>query len=131
MVDVTNGTDIHMGLGTLESSGQSTSSHLVAGEDMVDGVDGAWAQQGRAAGARQKVQGTRNARHLAIEHRKTIDKKREQEEQSMRNEKRRINSQIFGTSERLVIHCPIKEHEMRRSGCHQTDTRTMHVAFQI
>lgn len=48
-------TNVHMGLVTLESSSQATGGHLVA-EDMVDGVDGSWAQQGRPAGTRQKVQ---------------------------------------------------------------------------
>lgn len=56
MIDVTDGTNVHMGLGTLESSSQSTESCLVA-ENMVDGVDGAWAQSGRPAGARQDIQG--------------------------------------------------------------------------
>lgn len=48
-------TNVHMGLVTPESSSQATAGHLVA-EDMVDGVNGSWAQQGRPAGARQKVQ---------------------------------------------------------------------------
>lgn len=80
MIDVTNGTNVHMGLGTLKSSGQPTGSHLVAGKDMVDGVDGARAQQGRPAGARQKVQGTRDARHLAIGNPEMIDKRRSSKE---------------------------------------------------
>lgn len=46
MIDVTNGTNVNVGLGALEGCGQATGSHLVAGEDMVDGVDGAGAQQG-------------------------------------------------------------------------------------
>jgi len=66
VIDVTDGTDVDVWLGTLESSSQSTDSHLVAGEDMVDGVDGTRAQQGRPAGAGQNVQGTGDARHLAI-----------------------------------------------------------------
>lgn len=48
-------TNVHVGLGTLESSRQSTAGHLVA-EDMVDGVDGSRTQQGGPASARQKVQ---------------------------------------------------------------------------
>jgi hypothetical protein len=65
VIDVTNGTNVNMGLGALEGSGQATGSHLVAGEDMVDGVDGARAQQRRPAGTGQEVEGTGNARHLA------------------------------------------------------------------
>lgn len=80
MVDVTNGTNVHMGLVTLESSGQSTRSHLVAGEDMVDRVDGARAQQRRPAGTRQEVQRTRDARHLAIANPEMIDKRRSKRE---------------------------------------------------
>lgn len=64
MIDVTNGTNVNMGLGTLERSSQATNSQLVAGEDVVDGVDSARAQQGGAAGTRQEVNGTGNARHL-------------------------------------------------------------------
>lgn len=52
-----------MGLGALESSGQTTDSHLVAGENMVNGVDGARAQQRGPAAARQEVDGTGDARH--------------------------------------------------------------------
>lgn len=61
MIDVTDGTNVNMGLGTLESSSQTTNSQLVAGEDVVDGVDGARAHQRCPAGARQKVDGTGNA----------------------------------------------------------------------
>jgi hypothetical protein len=96
MIDVTDGTDVDVGLGTLESSGQSTDSHLVAGEDMVDGVDGARAQQRRPAGARQDVQRTGDARHLAIGNPKTIKNgSKEQEGKSMGDDETRINSQIF------------------------------------
>ena len=73
VIDVTNCTNVHMGLGTLEGCGQSTSSHLVAGKDMVNRVDSARAQQGRPAGARENVQGTGNARHLANGKAKTIE----------------------------------------------------------
>lgn len=66
VINVTNSTNVHMGLGALESSGQATSSHLVVGKDMVDGVDGAGAEDGSPAGARQDVEGTRETRHLAI-----------------------------------------------------------------
>lgn len=122
VVDVTNGTNVNVGLGTLEGSGQATGSQLVAGEDMVDGVDGARAQQRRPAGARQEVQGTGNARHLARRSPKeTMDNKEakrkvdEEEEES-----RGINSQIFGADrECLVIQRPIRARELRRSGCHR------------
>jgi hypothetical protein len=63
VIDVTDGTNVNMGLSTLESSSQSTSSQLVAGEDVVNRVGGARAQQGGAAGARQEVNGT-GKRHL-------------------------------------------------------------------
>lgn len=79
MVDVTNGTchslakdilrktgsvtNVHMGLGALKDSGQATDSHLVAGENMMDRVDGTRTQQGRPAAASQEVQRTGNARH--------------------------------------------------------------------
>lgn len=56
VIDVTDGTDVDVGLGALEGSGQATGSHLVAGEDMVDGVDGTRTQQRRPTGARQEVQ---------------------------------------------------------------------------
>lgn len=96
MIDVTDGTDVDVGLGTLKSSGQSTDSHLVAGEDMVDGVDGTRAQQGSPAGARQNVQGTGDARHLAIKNPKTIKNgDKQQEGRSMEDDERRVNSQIF------------------------------------
>lgn len=84
VIDVTNGTDVHMGLGTLKSGGHATGSQLVAGKDMVDRVDRARAQQGRPAGACQQVQGTRDARHLAIGREPKNDgQKREQEGRSM------------------------------------------------
>lgn len=118
VVDVTNGTNVNVGLGTLEGSGQATGSQLVAGEDMVDGVDGARAQQRRPAGARQEVQGTGNARHLAKRSPKeTMDNKAangkvDKEE----GESRRINSQIFGADrECLVMQRPIRALELRRS----------------
>ena len=66
VIDVTDSTNVHMGLGALESSGQTTGSHLVVGKDMVDGVDGAGAEDGCPAGARQDVEGTRETRHLAV-----------------------------------------------------------------
>lgn len=66
VIDVTDSTNVHMGLGALESSGQTTSSHLVVGKDMVDGVDSAGAEDGSPAGARQDVEGTRETRHLAV-----------------------------------------------------------------
>lgn len=70
VIDVTDSTNVHMGLGALESSGKATSSHLVVGKDMVDRVNGAGAEDGSPAGARQDVEGTRETRHLAIVKRK-------------------------------------------------------------
>lgn len=67
MIDVTDGTNVNVRLGTLESSSQTTSGHLVTSEDMLDGVDSAGAHQRRPAGARQDVQRTRKARHFAID----------------------------------------------------------------
>lgn len=119
MIDVTDGTDVDVGLGTLESSSQSTDSHLVASEDMVDGVDGTRAQQGRPAGARQDVQGAGDAGHLAIGNPKTIKNgSKQQEGRSMGGDEKRINSQIFW-ARRLVIHHPIRGRELRRSVSHQ------------
>ena len=46
VVNVTNSTNVNMGLGTLESSSQTTGSQLVAGEDVVNGVHSVGAQQG-------------------------------------------------------------------------------------
>lgn len=104
VVDVTNGTNVNMGLGTLESSSQTTDGQLVAGEDVVNGVDGARAQQRRPAGARQEVDGTGNARHLydtGSQERPT----KEQKAMESRNAKvgrtsgeNRINTQFFRTS---------------------------------
>lgn len=93
MIDVTDGTDVDVGLGTLESSGQSTDSHLVAGEDMVDGVDGARAQQRRPAGARQDVQGTGDARHLAIGNPKTIKNGSKEQRRKVDGRRREENQQ--------------------------------------
>lgn len=122
VIDVTNGTNVNVGLGALEGSGQATGSHLVAGEDMVDGVDGARAQQGRPAGAGQEVEGTGNARHLAKRSPKeTMDNKEAKRKvDGEEEESRGINSQIFGAArERLVMQRPIRDRESRRSGCHQ------------
>jgi hypothetical protein len=106
VIDVTNGTNVNVGLGALEGSGQATGSHLVAGKDMVNGVDGAGAQQGRPAGTGQEVEGTGNARHLAKRSPKETmnDKEAKREVDGEDEESRGINSQIFGTArERLVI----------------------------
>ena len=122
VIDVTNGTNVNVGLGTLEGSSQTTGSHLVAGEDMVDGIDGARAQQRRPAGARQEVKGTGNARHLAKRSPKeTMDNEEAKRKvDGRKNESREINSQIFGAArERLVIQRPIRGRELRRSGCRQ------------
>jgi hypothetical protein len=122
VIDVTNGTNVNVGLGALEGSGQATGSHLVAGKNMVDGVDGARAQQGRPAGTGQEVEGTGNARHLAKRSPKeTMDNKEAKRKvDGEEEESRGINSQIFGAArERLVIPWPIRARELRRSGCHQ------------
>ena len=122
VVDVANGTNVNVGLGTLEGSGQATGSQLVAGKDMVDRVDGARAQQRRPAGAREEVQRTGNARHLAKRSPKeTMDnKKAKRKVDEEEEESRGINSQIFGADrESLVIQRPIRARELRRSGCHR------------
>lgn len=92
-----NGTNVHMGLGTLESSGQPARSHLVAGEHMVHGVNGARAQQGRPAGARDEVQGTGDARHRA--NGKPNDKQETRRKVDGIGNGARNNTQIFGARE--------------------------------
>ena len=132
MIDVTDGTNVDVGLGTLESSGQSTDSHLVAGEDMVDGVDGTRAQQGSPAGARQNVQGTGDARHLAIKNPKTIKNgDKQQEGRSMEDTTRGESTAKFSGPGCLVINGPIRGRELRRSVCHQVHEFPMRVALPI
>lgn len=111
MIDVTNGTNVNMGLGTLESSSQTTNSQLVASEDMVNGVDGARAQQGGAAGARQEVNGT-GERHLCDmgSHKNNQTKKREMElGNTMVKLRGRINTQFSGQNRKNLSH-PLATH---------------------
>jgi hypothetical protein len=56
-------TDVDVRLGTLERRGQTTGSHFVFEENMLNRVDSTGPQQRGSAGAQEEVGGSGDARH--------------------------------------------------------------------
>jgi hypothetical protein len=56
-------TNVNVRLSALKGTSQPTSSYFVVAKDMLNGVEGARAQQRSLAGAQEKVCGSGDARH--------------------------------------------------------------------